>query len=236
MKKGKDGREIYVHDDKYVLTGAIRCSAYVTYCCSKLLNENSEQVGTCNYNYGRDQDTLVCPQCGTKRRRCGCPALKETQTLDKPLCKRHLIQRSSYFNSIQRSLDEEATIGVLELMDNEYADALEVNMAMACRSVLEAVQAGNRANTLLKVIDKFFDVFKKYKEVKGTGDEILIEIFNKLFIKRAGGYQQDAMVATTKAIYDIVDVLVEDSEIKPENFKRSQDKDLIEDVEIIEDE
>jgi len=258
MKRGgKDGRRIYVHDDKQVLTGAIRCSAYVTYCRSKLLNEEGEQVGLCNYNYSQDQGTLICPQCGTKRRQCGHPALKETQTLDKPLCKRHLVQRSSYFNSIQRTLGEEVTNGILELMDNEYADAVEVNMAMACRSVLESLEAGNRASSLLKVINKFFDVFRKYREVKGTSsDEFLMEIFNRLFIKRAGGYQQDVAVATTKAIYDIVDDLARDPEMKPEDFKkeihkrfaleapeiakdyetRSQDKDLIEDVEIIEDE
>lgn len=255
-RKGKDGRMIYVHDDNKVLTGAIRCSAYVTNCRAPLLNENSEQVGVCNYHYGDDQDTLICPQCGSKRRQCGLPALKETQMMDKPLCKKHLVSRSKYFSSMSRSLDEEATGIVLELMDNEYIDALEVNMAMACRSVLQAIQSGSTGNKLLKVIDKFYDVFKKYKDVKEVGNEALIELFTKLFIKQAGSYQQDMAIATTKAIYDIVDEVVKNSEIQPQNLKkeiykrfalqapeiakdyetRSQDKDLIEDVEIVEDE
>ncbi len=196
-KAGKDGRMVYYSEDSpYWGTGAIKCRALIKFCKGALYDSEGKQIGNCNYEFGTDQTETVCPQCGTLRRTCGKPALKETQDWEVPVCRSHAVGLSQYFRDLGAALKDEKQINTIqELMDTDLVPAVEVLQGFIASVVLKQIENKTPDWKTLKAIESLFTVMEKAKKMKENKNEGLEESIRQKVMKEAEPIQLEGLYA-----------------------------------------
>lgn len=196
-KVGKDGRVYYSGEESpYWGTGAIKCRALVKFCKGAIYDAEGKHIGTCNYEFGTNQDETMCPQCGAIRKVCNKPALKETQEWEVPLCRSHAVGISGYFREIGVALKDEAQVNTLqELMDTDLIPANEVLLAVAANIIKQQIANKVPDWKVMKSIESYYSMLEKAKKAKESKNDDLEKAIKQRIAREAQPIHLEGAIA-----------------------------------------